>query len=198
MRILTAVEMARRVLLDRVRTAALLLDATVGNGKDTLFLARESAASARIVGFDVQQEAIAAADALLAAHGLRGKADLILDDHARLAGHLPEVPVDAAMFNLGYRPGGPRDITTRPDSTVAAVKAVLARLSIGGLLSIVAYPGHASGCGEDDAVQSLVAGLPAGYFLAGCWRSLNQGNAPPVLYVIEKVRDARDENAASR
>ena len=50
----------------------LAVDATVGNGHDTLFLARRVAPRGRVFGFDIQPAALAGARRRLAAAGLEG------------------------------------------------------------------------------------------------------------------------------
>jgi tRNA1(Val) A37 N6-methylase TrmN6 len=180
-----AVAMAKLLLTEKIQTAASLLDATAGNGFDTLFLAQTSAPTAKIWAFDVQKEAIAAARQLLQEAGLTTKVEFILDCHSHLKQYLPDA-VDIAMFNLGYLPKADHNIKTSAATTVAAIQDTCALLAKGGLISIIAYPGHPGGQEEYDAVKDFLTNLPSANFSVGCWQMLNQKNCPPVLFLVAK------------
>src|SRR6476620_9582212 len=88
---------------------ALAIDATVGNGYDTLFLAHRVGPKGRVLGFDVQKAALAGARELLRFVGSIDRVSFIHDSHSRLADYLPpDTPIGGAMFNLGYLPRGNR------------------------------------------------------------------------------------------
>jgi hypothetical protein len=95
--------------------------------------------------------------------------------------------IDAAMFNLGYLPGGDHGFTTRAATTVAALGAVFDLLAPGGLVTVVAYPGHPAGDDENSAVAGYLEALPQEVFTVACWRTLNQRNRPPILYIIGRT-----------
>ncbi len=186
MTIANALTMARHLLKDRLVTARTVVDATAGNGHDTLFLAANSPGDAVVWAFDLQPEALEATGRRLAEQGLSGKCRLICDCHRRVADHV-DGPVDAAMFNLGYRPGGDHRFTTVAETTVAALGAITRLLAPGGIVTIVAYPGHDAGEEENTAVADFLATLPQAAFTAAAWRMLNQRNRPPILYIIGKT-----------
>lgn len=48
-------------------------------------------------------------------------------------------------FNLGYLPGGDKEITTMSDTTLLALEAAGRIVEPGGLISIVVYVGHPRG-----------------------------------------------------
>jgi hypothetical protein len=186
-----ALAMAKSLLRDRLSAAKTVVDATAGNGHDTLFLAANTPEDAVVWAFDRQQEALAATARRLAAGGLAGKCRLTLACHSAIAAYLA-VPVDAAMFNLGYLPGGDHGFTTRAATTVAALGALTGLLAPGGLITVVAYPGHAAGSEENEAVAAFLAALPQADFTVAAWRMLNQKNMPPILYIIGKTgREAK-------
>jgi hypothetical protein len=181
-----SVTMAQRLLADRLANARCAVDATVGNGKDALFLARNTPAATEIWAFDIQQAALDATAGLLAEHDLASRVRLVLDCHSHVARYVPG-PIDIAMFNLGYLPGGSHAVTTVAATTVAAVGEVLRLMGADGLLTIVTYPGHAAGLIEDGAVREVLTALPQQSFAVGGWSLLNQRNQPPRLYIVEKV-----------
>lgn len=192
-----AVEAAQRLLLPYLAQARAVVDATAGNGKDTLFLAQNTSPQTLVWAFDIQAAALQQTRAVLAAAGVAAKVRLIQDSHARLGSVLAH-PVDAVMFNLGYLPGGNQQITTRPETTLAAVEQAAALLNPGGLITIVAYPGHEPGRREDQLLRPFLAALPQQRFAVACFRMLNQIHHPPLLYAVEKRRDLNGETVATR
>ncbi len=192
-----AVQMARQLLADNLPGARCVVDATAGNGRDTLFLAEKTAPQAAIWAFDIQTSALANTAKLLAEHGLAAKVRLVSECHSRIQRHIRE-PVDIVMYNLGYLPGGDHALATAPATTVASLAAVLPLLAPGGLISIVAYPGHPPGRIENEAVRSLLATLPQSEYTVGCWSMLNQKNDPALLYIIQRIRGDLRENPTPR
>lgn len=183
-----AVQAAQDVLLPYLGQARCVLDGTAGNGRDTLFLARHIPNDAIVWSFDIQKAALAVTHDLLAQHELTAKVRLIHDSHAKLADYVDK-PIDAAMFNLGYLPGGSHDLATQTESTVAAVSQTAQLLSPGGIMTIVAYPGHPAGYQENESLAAVLSALPQRLFSVACWQMLNQINCPPVLYAVEKRRE---------
>lgn len=140
-----------------LRDACIALDATVGTGADTAFLAAGVGPAGRVHAFDIQNEALCRARPRLAAAGLADRVHWHLADHAHLSDHVGPDRFAAAMFNLGWLPGGDATIVTRVPTTVAALAAAAARLETGGRLSVVAYRGHAGGPAEQRAVEDWIA-----------------------------------------
>jgi 16S rRNA C1402 N4-methylase RsmH len=134
------------------------VDATVGNGYDTLFLADRVGPSGRVLGFDVQKMALNNASELIRFAGTLDRVRLVLGCHSGLARSLMGYPrVDAAMFNLGYLPRGDRRIVTRPSTTIPAITALVERLAPSGRISVIAYRGHPEGPAEYQAVRDFLA-----------------------------------------
>jgi ubiquinone/menaquinone biosynthesis C-methylase UbiE len=137
-----------------LRPGDLAIDATAGNGHDTLFLAQRVGEAGRVIAFDVQAAAIAAASARIAAEGLSGRVDFITGSHEEMAGHAAPGTVAVVMFNLGYFPGGDHAVITRTTATLAALEAAVSVLKPGGILTVVCYPGHPGGAEESAAVEA--------------------------------------------
>jgi len=132
------------------------VDATLGNGHDTLFLARCVGRAGKVFGFDVQQAAVGNAGKRLDDAGVdSGCYALFCESHADMALHIT-TKVKAVMFNLGYLPGGDKKIITQAHSTVAALSAAIESLSCGGILTVMCYPGHDGGADEADLVTNFV------------------------------------------
>lgn len=167
-----------------LRAGDLAVDATAGNGVDTEFLARRVGPQGRVLGLDIQTEAIERTRTRLADAGLEN-VDLRRGDHANLAEICPawSGAVAAVMFNLGYLPRGDPSIRTHAESTLAALDAALWLLRDGGVMTILAYRGHPGGRAESDAVASWIAQLPAPH-LTEEFASLPGRKAGPHLYVV--------------
>ncbi|NLY72331.1 MAG: hypothetical protein GX079_01380 [Tissierellia bacterium] len=124
----------------------LAVDATVGHGKDTLILANRAE---KVVGFEIQEEAYNCACQLLSPFNV----ELFNVCHSRMAEFLNEEP-EVIVFNLGYLPGGSKDITTEAATTKKAILAGFKLLKKGGRIIIVAY-GHIEGQEEIEMLKTL-------------------------------------------
>jgi tRNA1(Val) A37 N6-methylase TrmN6 len=192
----TAVRMAHQLIRSRLPAAQRVVDATAGNGNDTLFLAENTPATAAVWAFDIQPQALAKTEELLVRHQLSHKTRLVLDSHSRLSSYLQQ-PLDAVMFNLGYLPGSDHTLSTRAETTIQAVKQALALITGSGIITIAAYPGYEHGRQECQAVQEYLSGLNQKNYAVACWSMVNQKNNPPVLFIIEKIRSEQLESVTS-
>lgn len=129
--------------------AALCIDATCGNGGDTAFLCRLVGPEGRVLGFDIQPEAIASTRARLETQGLA--AELFCDSHANLLHHVRPGTADIVMFNFGWLPGADHRVFSTAESSIPALEAALTALRPGGVLSAILYSGRVIGTGENRA-----------------------------------------------
>lgn len=163
------------------------VDATMGNGKDTLWLCEQVGPEGRVYAFDVQAEAVERTRARLVEAGVAERATLFCRGHEDMAALVRE-PVDAVMFNLGWLPGAERGVTTRVETTLLAVDAALSILGPEGLLTICVYPGHDEGVRELAALRDWAAGLDPKRFDAMTKHYLNQPNDPPQLIAVKRKK----------
>ena len=161
------------------------VDATMGNGKDTLWLCSQVGPEGRVYAFDIQPEAVERTRALLAAEGVVDRTALFCEGHQHMARLVTE-PVDAVVFNLGWLPGAPHGVTTRVETTLEAAGAALSILKPGGLMTICVYPGHAEGKRELEALMPWAAGLDPRRYDAMARHYLNQPNDPPQLIAVKR------------
>lgn len=183
---LRATELAHLLLRQSVKPGDWVVDATVGNGHDTVFLSKLVEPSGRVFGFDVQEAALTATGKRV--DGLP-QTTLFHAGHERLAEHLPPDAQDriaAVMFNLGYLPGAAKNITTNAETTLTGLKQALAYLHVGGLVTLVLYPGHPGGAEEATAVRSYAQDLPQA-FAATQYARINSVHPAPELLVIERL-----------
>ncbi|AXQ78136.1 SAM-dependent methyltransferase [Streptococcus chenjunshii] len=166
-------------VLDSSSTA---LDATMGNGYDTVFLAR---LAKQVYAFDIQEQAALQTQNRLQELGLTN-VQIILDGHEHVDRYVGEIK--AAVFNLGYLPKADKSVITKPETTLQALQKVLDCLLIGGRVAIMVYHGHTGGKEEKDAVLAFAENLPQTQFSVMLYQPLNQKNTPPFLIMIEKLK----------
>ncbi len=138
------------------------VDATVGNGHDTVFLAHLVGTTGHVLGIDVQRSAIDSARRRLQQQGLEKRVFLKREGHEKVGQRLKALGwsrIKIAMFNLGYLPGSDKRVITRSSTTLPAMRECLKYLAPQGAMSIVAYRGHAGGLKEYHAVLSWVVRL---------------------------------------
>jgi hypothetical protein len=166
---------------------ALAVDATVGNGYDTLFLAHRVGSKGTVLGFDVQKAALAGARELLKFVGSLDRVSFIHDSHSRLANYLPAgAGIQGAMFNLGYLPRGNRQIITRPDTTIMALGGVLANLAARGRITILVYRGHEEGILEYVEVRKFLEQLSDDEWMVEEFASTSDSPIAPRLFRVQK------------
>lgn len=182
-----ALSQARNWMEKTVNKGETVVDATAGNGHDTLFLAGLVGAEGTVYAFDIQQEALDSTAERLG--GADARIRLILDSHAEAKSYV-EGPVGGAMFNLGFLPNtGDRSVVTRPESTVQAIHSLLGLLKTGGLITVCVYDGHEGGGAERDALLEYAARLHESEVHAARYELLNQTGRPPFLIVFEKKKE---------
>ena len=190
------------------------VDATCGNGHDTLFMAQtlrglagERLFSWRILAFDVQAGALEKARARMAGAGFaenadNGGIDYIHDGHEHVARHLVTLEeccvkapcsaerkpyfVVAAMYNLGFLPGSDKQVVTREETTLASLAAAVNALAPGGILAVHAYGGHPGGLKELGAADAWFRNLDSGTADVTRYEVCNKTKNPEVLFLAVK------------
>ena len=134
------------------------VDATVGNGGDTLALCELVGETGHVIGFDVQQTALERTRERLEQAGVLARAELLLCGHERMREHVHTAP-QAVVFNLGWLPGAEHAVTTRTETTLVAVRSAAELIAPGGIVTVCVYPGHEEGQRELEALLDWAAGL---------------------------------------
>ena len=155
---LTAVKFVQDFLAARLADPRLCIDATCGNGGDTAFLCRLVGEGGRVLGFDIQPEAIASTQQNLARKGLA--AELHCDSHANLLQYVQPGTVDAVMFNFGWLPGADHGVFSHAQSSIPALEAALEALRPGGVLSAILYSGKVIGSDEKTEILQWMRSRP--------------------------------------
>ncbi|MBS3976966.1 MAG: class I SAM-dependent methyltransferase [Syntrophomonadaceae bacterium] len=165
-----------------------VVDATAGNGKDTLFLAGIVGSSGKVVAFDCQVEAIKATLHSLEQHGVSSWVQIVAAGHQKMDEFIFE-PVKAVMFNLGYLPGSDKKVITTAENTLCALEKALRLLLVNGVITIVVYPGHPGGKEEAQAIEEYLQSLSPKAYLAVSLGYINRSNAAPYLIAVYKTAE---------
>jgi len=180
--------LAREIVKDEIHPGDRVIDGTAGNGSDTLFLARCVGDAGHVYAFDIQKEAIESTRKKLSEAGLMGRVSLFNQSHEDMEA-VTEIadgsPMAAIVFNLGYLPGGSKEVTTRADATLKAVTSALHLLGAGGVLTICAYA-HEEGRREIDALRKLFATLDHAFDVYEV--TVTNHTQAPVLFIVRKKR----------
>ncbi len=162
------------------------LDATAGNGHDTLLLCRMVGAQGRVVALDLQAQAVENTARRLRQAGMEAVGRAVQDSHVHLARYAAPCEADAVVFNLGYLPGADHSVFTVPETTLAALDTARTLLRPGGILTVCAYAGGKQGTGERDAVLAWAEALPAASWRVAIERFQARQGLPPVAVCIQK------------
>ncbi|MGX7112867.1 tRNA (mnm(5)s(2)U34)-methyltransferase [Gemella cuniculi] len=177
---------SKKLLKEKIDKNSIVVDATAGNGNDTLFLAKTSAK--KVYSFDIQNQAIQNTKQLLIENNLNHKCEIILDSHLNFDKYISET-IQAVIFNLGYLPNANHDITTMADTTLATVKKFLKQLNIGGRIVIVIYWGHKNGKVEKETLLKELSSLDQKEVEVLTYQFINQKNNAPFIIALEKRKE---------
>ncbi|WP_152553301.1 class I SAM-dependent methyltransferase [Lysinibacillus sp. BF-4] len=176
--------MAKRFLAKVVASGDAVIDATAGNGNETRYLAELVGDAGCVYAFDVQQEALAATAQKLGP--LQSRVKLIHDGHENVLQYVKH-PIAAATFNLGYLPYTDTGITTKAQTTIQAINAILQSLKCGGIITVSVYEGHDGGA-ESSALLAALSQLEQSVVHVARYELINQRNNAPYLLLLEKLK----------
>ncbi|QED49039.1 class I SAM-dependent methyltransferase [Cytobacillus dafuensis] len=180
---------ARKLIEKAVAPGDIVVDATLGNGHDTLFLAKLVGHSGKVFGFDIQNEAVVKTTKRLEEHLLSDHVNLFHSGHEHILTKIPPEnhgKIKAAIFNLGYLPGGDKTIVTIPTTTISAIEQLLEIMAPEGIIVLVIYHGHDEGKVERDTLLQYVKQLDQNKSHVLQYQFINQQNDPPFIIAIEK------------
>lgn len=184
-KLLRAADFSHLVLENLIKPGQTVIDATAGNGNDTLFLARKVGINGKVYAFDIQNQAIEKTREVLEDKHCLERVSLIQDSHENLREYIKE-PINGIIFNLGYLPGGDKSITTAAASTIRCLEQSIDILTSGGVLAIVVYPGHSGGDREAAEVEAFLAKLPSPPWYVLSWKRVNAADKAPYLLLAQK------------
>lgn len=164
-----------------------VIDATAGNGHDSLFLAGLALndPAGRLIAFDIQKSALENTKERLKDFP-EAQIALYQMCHSRISEVASPKSVKLIAFNLGYLPGGDKSLTTRTSSTLIAITAALDLIAPGGLISITCYPGHAEGLVEEHAILPFCKALDPKVWSVSSHTFINRTKHPHLILLQRK------------
>ena len=157
------------------------VDATCGNGHDTLFLCQQG--FQQVFGFDIQAQAISASKERLENQDLSAR--LIHSGHEKMDEYI-EGKIDCVLFNFGYLPKADKSLTTNTATSLKAISIATEKLSDSGLISLMCYPGHPEGAQETAAIKEWLTNLDKHVWQVDTHLSKSPKASAPILFLITK------------
>ncbi|MGI5960165.1 MAG: class I SAM-dependent methyltransferase [Massiliimalia sp.] len=181
---LHSLDFSHELMKSFVKPGDTVVDATAGNGGDTLFLCKLVGEQGKVIAMDIQPSAVDATKTLLEQNGVSQRAEVLLGDHAELCRQLAPDSVDGAVFNFGWLPGGDHHRFTLPETSISALEGALHAIKPGGRLIASLYHGRENGDREKDTLLEWFHALPQSrYTVMECTISNREGKDPIVLLV---------------
>jgi threonine dehydrogenase-like Zn-dependent dehydrogenase len=176
---------SHQIISGIVSAGDVVIDATAGNGNDTAFLADLVGSCGKVYSFDIQETALDNTRRRLTGQGFESRVTLVHSGHEYITKYV-NTPIKAAMFNLGYLPGGNHGLGTRGTTTIKAIEAIMELLVVHGIISVVVYYGGDSGFDEKNEVINYIKTIDSKKYTVMQSEFVNQVNCPPILICIEK------------
>lgn len=180
-----AVNIAKSICMNKLEEGDIAVDATMGNGNDTVFLAEIVGRTGKVYAFDIQEDAVRSTQKKIIDKNLFKYVKLINDGHENMDNYISE-RVKLIIFNLGYLPKGEHSITTKADTTLIALKKALNLIDKNGVVILVIYYGHEQGKTEKMSLEEYSKKLDQKKYNVVKMDFINQINSPPMLIIIEK------------
>ena len=154
---------------EHVKEGDLCIDATMGNGNDTLLLSRLCGKKGHVLAFDIQEIALANTRERLEKENAPHNYELFLDSHVNMGKYAEPVSVSCIV------------------SSIQALTVSLSLLKKGGILMLCIYSGGDSGFEERDALLEWLKVLDSRKFLVIKTEYYNRPNHPPMPVLVVKL-----------
>lgn len=188
----TPLDLAQGYWQKLLKAGDLVIDATCGNGNDTLFLCdlvlgkEDGFKKGAVIAIDKQEQAVESTRNLLN----RSLPEHLLKDislhhqcHSSFPSSLKNESVALIVYNLGYLPGGNKSVTTMTPTTLQSLNAAIPLIAPGGAICITCYPGHDAGVPEEEMALNFAASLNPQHWSSCHHRWLNRRNAPSLILI---------------
>lgn len=188
----TPLDLAHAYWKTLLKPGDIAIDATCGNGHDTLFLANIVLAAhpkGQVIAIDSQEEALERTRKRINDHihaDLQQHVHYYRQSHATFPKNVSTQSVGLIVYNLGYLPGSDKSITTMHKTTLASVENALPLIAPGCVLSITCYPGHAEGKIEEEALLAFTQGLDP-FAWSCCHHKWTNRRDAPSLLILQKA-----------
>ena len=180
-------EWCHHFIRDHVKAGDICMDATAGNGNDTLLLCELVGDAGKVYAFDIQEMAIKNTKERLLKAGILERAEVLLESHTNMGKYASEGTVSCITYNFGYLPGGDHSLATKKDTSIEAIYEGLRLLKKGGILSLCIYSGGDTGFEEKNAILEELENLDGKKYLVIESRYANRRNDPPMPVLVIKL-----------
>ena len=182
---LRLLDLQKQFILNHLKAGDTAADFTMGNGHDTEFLSKAVGEKGRVFAFDIQEAAVNSTRENLKNADCPENYTLINDSHHNCEKYI-DGKIKAGMFNLGYLPGGNKNITTMRETTMPAIKSAIAMLDRDAILCVAVYPGHEEGDLEGKMVSEYLATLDRFVYSVAQIKIINSPTSPYFMIVETK------------
>ena len=158
-----------RFIREQIKPGDLCIDATMGNGNDTLLLSTLCKENGQVLAFDIQEMALTNTRKRLQCAGAPENYQLILDSHTNMGSYASPGSVSCIVFNLGYLPGGDHSLSTKAETSIQALEQGLSLFQ------------------ERDQVLAWLSALDPRKYLVIRSDYFNRPNNPPIPVLIIKL-----------
>lgn len=190
------IDLAHSLWEKAIKPGDIVIDATCGNGHDTLALAKMALTSTSgcLFALDKQTAAIDSCQNHLSKQlpkNIYEKISFILGCHSRFPLELAPESVSLIVYNLGYLPRGDKTMTTTTETTLISVENALQLIKKGGMISITCYPGHEEGKIETNKLLEYVTKLNPRLWSCCHHSWINRESAPSLLIIQSATEGPR-------
>lgn len=172
---------------NQVQPGDICIDATMGNGNDTLLLSRLCQDNGHVYAFDIQEQALNHTLAFLKKENAPENYTLLLQSHETIDHYCQPETVSCITYNFGYLPGGDHAKSTQAASSLRSLDLALTLLKKGGILSLCIYSGGDTGFEERDAILNWLKNLPSKKYLVIKTDFYNRPNHPPIPALVIRL-----------
>jgi SAM-dependent methyltransferase len=184
---------ARSLLAKAIKPGDAVVDGTLGNGHDAELLCELVGENGQVFGFDIQETAIKNSMKRIEECRYEDRVMFFQRGHENVKESIPHQyheKISAAIFNLGYLPGGDKSVVTKPNTTISAIDQLLDIMAVEGIIVLVIYHGHPEGEVERDILLQYAERMEQKKAHVLHYRFINQVNNPPFIIAIEKRAQA--------
>ena len=178
-------DLQKQFILAHLKEGDVAADFTMGNGHDTEFLSKTVGEKGRVYAFDIQEMAVNSTRQNLKNAECPENYTLIHDSHHNAKNYI-DGKIKAGMFNLGYLPGGDKNITTMRETTMPAIEAAISMLDRDAILSVAIYPGHEEGDLEGKMVCEYLSSLDRFTYSIAQIKIINSPTSPYFMIIETK------------
>ena len=173
----------RQICENNLKENDLVVDMTIGNGNDTLFLCN-LVNKGYVFGFDIQDIALSNTKKLLDKNNLTNY-KLFNDSHENIDKVLFDYKgkISLILFNLGYLPNGNKNITTNYKTTIKALENSFKMLNNKGIILLVLYP-HTEGKKEELYIKKYLENNNINY---NEYHNTDNINSPFLIEIKKKL-----------